>query len=127
MKKIHVIICFLLIAGYTLHAQNTETAVINAMNSGNSGELSKYFNTNIDLFVTGNEDVYSRTQAALILKNFFNAHPVTGFSVLHKGENPEAKYVIGKLSTGNGEFRVSIFLKMQDGKLLMNKLRIENT
>lgn len=95
-----------------------------AIKSGNSKELAKYFDANIELVILDKEDVYSRTQAELILKDFFSKHKPTNFSIIHRG-GEGAKYAIGNLYTSNGTFRVYILLKTKNEKLYIHSLRIE--
>ena len=95
-----------------------------AIKSGNSRELAKYFDTNIELVILDKEDVYSRTQAELILKDFFSKHKPTNFTIIHRG-GEGAKYAIGTLFTSNGNFRVYILLKTKNEKPYIHSLRIE--
>ena len=53
-------------------ANGIPTEVSTALKSGNSKELAKYFNTNIELAILEKEDVYSKTQAELIVNDFFH-------------------------------------------------------
>ena len=42
----------------------------NAIRVGSAEEISRYFNTNVDLTIGNQEEVYSRVQAEQILKDF---------------------------------------------------------
>ncbi len=42
-----------------------------AIRTGNAKEISKYFADNVDLKVLEQENIYSKAQAELILKDFF--------------------------------------------------------
>lgn len=50
--------------------QSSIDEVINAMRSGNSAELSKYFDDNVDLTLPDKSDSYSKAQAQLIVRDF---------------------------------------------------------
>lgn len=99
--------------------------IILSLKSGNSKVLSGYFNQNVELVVLDNDNVYSKAQAQQIVGNFFNSFRPESFTVIHKGGKEGAKYVIGKLNTDNGEFRVYFLLKQNDGKDYIHQLRIE--
>ncbi len=91
---------------------------------GNARELARYFNSNIELVVENHEDVYSKSQAEVILKDFFSKNKPKKFKVVHKG-GEKSKFVIGSLETEEKKFRVYFFLKSRDGKSLIHQLRIE--
>jgi hypothetical protein len=99
--------------------------VVTAMKTGNYRELGRYFNNSVELVVLENENVYSKSQAELIIRDFFAKYPPTGFIVRHEESREGLCYAIGKLSTKNGEFRVVILLKVKEGNATINQLRIE--
>ena len=99
--------------------------IILSLKSGNSKTLAKYFNSNIELQILDDENVYSKSQAELIVGNFFKKNPPTGFNIIHNGGTQDAKYIIGNLITTQGTFRVYFLLKDKSGKPLIHELRIE--
>lgn len=100
-------------------------AVVLAFKTGNYKELGKYLNANIELAILENEDVYSKTQAELMLKDFFSKYPPTNFVIIHEGGKEGSRYAIGTLTTSKGEFRVYFLLKTQDNSQVIHQLRIE--
>ena len=60
--------------------------VIGALRSGNAQELSKYVDEKIEISLPDKSDSYSKSQAIMVLKDFFQNNGVTGFEVQHKGE-----------------------------------------
>ncbi|MCX6297220.1 MAG: DUF4783 domain-containing protein, partial [Bacteroidetes bacterium] len=97
-----------------------------AIRSGNPKNISKFFIDNIDLKVIEQEDVYSKQQAEMILKDFFTKHPVKTYTVAHKSQ-PKAgsQYVIGTLETTNGKFRTYFLIKTLGSQTLIQQFRIE--
>jgi len=69
---------------------------------------------------------YSKSQAELVLRDFFSTNPVKSFEVVHKGENAGSQYCIGTLVTKSGSFRTTIFMKQKGDRLLLQELRFEN-
>lgn len=96
-----------------------------AFKVGTAKELTRFFNDNLELSITGKEDVYSKSQAERIMDDFFTEYPPKNFEFIHEGGKPDAQYAIGKLVTFNGNFRVYMFLKKGKEKLLIHQLRIE--
>jgi len=99
--------------------------IILAFKAGNAEELAKHFNANIELVILENEDVYSKTQAEQILRNFFTNHHPASFKIIFEGGKETSRYAIGSLSTSSGNFRVYFLIKDQDGTPLIHQLRIE--
>src|ERR1043166_5671417 len=59
--------------------QNSIEEVIGALRSGNSAELSKYFDDNVEVTLPVKSDSYSKAQAQVIMKDFFSNNDVKGF------------------------------------------------
>ena len=100
--------------------------VVAAMRSGNSTLIAKYFDDRVDLSMPDKSNTYSKTQAELVLKDFFTNNPVKKFEIIHKGENAGSQFCIGTLYTKNGSFRTTIFMKQKGGGQLLQELRFEN-
>lgn len=96
-----------------------------AIKAGNSKELAKFFNSTIELTILNKEDVYSKSQAELIVKDFFKKYSPENFIILHRGGKEVTKYAIGNLTTTNGIFRVYFLLKTENEIPLIHQLRIE--
>jgi len=98
-------------------------AMFDALKSGNTAELSKYFNSSIELSIPGQQEIYSKQQAELILKNFFAKHVPAGFTVVHKGGGNEgSQYAIGNLTTSSGKYRVTMLIKYKENKPYIHQL-----
>ena len=97
-----------------------------AIRSGNPKNISKYFIDNIDLKILEQEEVYSKQQAEMILRDFFGKHPVKTYTVAHKSEPKNgSQYVIGTLETANGKFRTYCLVKTSGSQTLIQQFRIE--
>ncbi len=100
--------------------------IASAIRSGNPKNISNYFIENVDLKVIEQEDVYSKQQAEMILKDFFGKHPVKSYTVAHKSEAKNgSQYVIGTLDTSNGKFRIYFLIKNTGAQTLIQQFRIE--
>lgn len=101
-------------------------AISQAFKTGNAKELSKHFSSNVELKVFNKEDVYSKTQAEIIVKDFFTKNQPKNYHEVHNGSSKAgAQYIIGQLSTSNGTFRVNYFLKKSGELFLIQELRFE--
>jgi hypothetical protein len=97
-----------------------------ALKAGNSHDLARHFNNNIELIVESENvefDKVSNTQAELILKNFFQKNPAKDFNYVHQGSSPEgAQYSTGTYQTQNGKYLVYIVLKQFGGKYMIDRI-----
>jgi hypothetical protein len=114
---------FLLLSAFT--QANSIDEVIDAMRTGNSTEMSKYFDDNLELTLPDKSDSYSRAQATLILKDFFSNKGVKGFDVKHKGDQGGDQFCIGTLQTQSGNFRTTVFMKTKASREVVRKIRFE--
>ena len=96
------------------------------MKTGNASQLSKFFDNSVEVSMTDKSNSYSKSQAEMVIKDFFSNNNVKGFEVIHKGENAGSQYCIGTLQTGNGAYRTTIFMKQKQGSEVLQELRIEN-
>lgn len=99
--------------------------VINALKAGNVQELSKYIDDTIEISLPDKSDNYSRAQAIMVLKDFFNNNGVTSFDVQFKGENAGGQYCIGNLKTRSGVYRTTVFMKNKEGKQVIKEIRFK--
>ncbi len=99
--------------------------VITAMKSGNASQLSKYFDARVDISLPGKNDNYSKSQAEMILKDFFSTNEVKSFQVKHKGEQSGSQFCIGVLLTRNGSYRTKFFMKQKGDTQVVQELVFE--
>ena len=96
-----------------------------AMRSGNINQLSRYLDTRVDIVLPEKSDTYSKSQAEMIIRDFFNTNVVRNFLVRHKGENSGLEFCIGVLQTRNGDYRTTLFIKQKGDRLLLQELRFQ--
>ena len=85
--------------------------VASAVKTGNASNVAKFFSANVDLKILDKEDVYSKAQAELILKDFFAKNPIKSFAIIHKGTSKSGdQFAIGTYETSTGKKFRSYFL-----------------
>lgn len=99
--------------------------ISNALKSGNSKELAMYFNSQIELLLLDKKDVYSKIQAEIVMKSFFDNNKPISFTVLHEGGSNSSAFAIGNLATENGTYRVYCLLRRNSSVMRIHQLRIE--
>lgn len=125
-KTLRTIFLLTLIAGITsFRFLGILDDVIGAMKAGNSDQLAKYFDNVVEITMPDKSNSYSKSQAEMIMKDFFNNYKVKSFDVLHKGDNGSSNYCIGNLQTKDGKFRTTLFVKQRGDKQYLQEIRIE--
>ena len=97
--------------------------VVTAMRSGNANQLSRYFDSRVDISMPGKSDNYSKSQAEMILKDFFTSNQVKSFQIKHKGENKDgSQFCIGLLQTKSRDFRTRFYLKQKGEQQVLQEI-----
>ena len=60
--------------------------IFSAIKAGNSKVLAKYFNSNVELVILDKDGVYSKTQAELIVREFFAKNIPSNLVKRHEGK-----------------------------------------
>ncbi len=99
--------------------------VITAIKQGDSQSLADGFFDNIEIVLPSKTGVYSKKQAEMVMKNFFNKYPVSDFELIHKGKKENASFAIGNYSSASHRFRFTFLTKLNGSEVLIHQLRIE--
>ena len=105
--------------------QQTTDKITAALKKGDAKSLAVHFNKSVEVVIFDKENIYSKEQAELVVKDFFKKFPPKNFEVQHSGGPDEAKYSIGIYTSGSKKFRVYYLLKTTNKKQLIHLLRIE--
>src|SRR5688572_3147861 len=93
---------------------------------GRSEDIAAYFNSSIQLTTPGKEGVYSRSQAKMILTDFFEANKPSQATLKSKGNSDNgAQFVLLNMVTTNGTFKVNIFYRGSGNNVKIHELKIE--
>ncbi|MDR0729130.1 MAG: DUF4783 domain-containing protein [Prevotellaceae bacterium] len=129
MKKMYVWLlmsCFAAIAGaYGDDDRTLFDQMAKYLAAGDAEALSDYFSSTVEFDLLSDEGMYSKAQATLVLKWFFEKYPPKSFAFKHSSDKQTVKYAIGILHTQAGEIlRVTVFIK-EDNGIKIQQLRIE--
>ena len=115
----------LLAMNYTENASLEQ--ITQAISSGDASALGTYFDSNVEIAVLDDEDVYSKAEAIKVVQGFFSKNKPTAFSQVHQGTSKgnDSQYCIGNMSTGAGTFRVYVYMKTNGGNYLIQELRFD--
>jgi hypothetical protein len=115
----------LAMVSFTNQASNLDN-VIDALKDGKASEIGKYLDENVEITLPDKSNNYSKAQAILILKDFFDNNEVKTFEVKHKGDQNGGQFCVGTLQTKSGNYRTTIFMKTMSGKDFIKTLRFQS-
>ena len=99
--------------------------VITAMKTGNSTDIARFFDNTVELNTPDKSNSYSKSQAEIVLRDFFSTNVVKSFTVNHKGENAGSQFCIGTLVTKGSTYRTTVFMKLKGDKQLLQTITFE--
>jgi hypothetical protein len=100
--------------------------IVAAIASGDAKKLATYFNSTVDLTIPSGDGTYSKSQAEMIVRNFFTQYPPVSFKINQQGSSKEgAQFSIGTLVTKTAKFRTYFLLKKVNGTPLIHQLQFE--
>ncbi len=112
-------------AGFEQNQNFIPGKIIQSIREGDADKLSSFFNASIQLVILEKENVYSRSQATMIMKDFFKKNHPRSFTIIHQGGKANAHYGIGLLKTDKQTFRIYLLIKPNGNKSFIHQLRIE--
>ncbi len=121
----HLLFSFFIFLSFSFLVSVSFTEIIDAIKRGNAAEVSRFFDNTVEITFPGQSNSYSKSQAELVLRDFFSKNPAKSFQVIHKSENEGSQYCIGNLETANGIFRTTIYMKQRGDKQVVQELRFE--
>ncbi len=125
MKRIFTLFTVLaIVSSFSIFSGIEE--IISALKAGNATEIAKYFDNTVEITLPDKSNSYSKSQAEVVLRDFFSNNPVKGFEILHKGENGGSQYCIGKLITKSASYRTTIFMKQKGSTQTLQEIRFQN-
>ena len=126
LNKYLLTLVFMLSSVAGMLAQDTQTAISNAIKAGNSKEIAKYFDKRVEVKIEMTSNNYGADQAEVIVRDFLNKFTTRNFTIVHKGTSDgNAQFFIGSMSTNMGNYRVYIYIKNNMGQNLIQEIRFE--
>lgn len=100
--------------------------IIELLRTANAKELAKQFSASVQLTLPDSEGRFNRTQAELIMRDFFIKYPPQSAALNHRGtSNDGSSYLIGDYVSGKTKYRTYFLLRKVGSIPLIHQLRIE--
>ncbi len=126
MKRFWILILLGFFTFNQVNAQNNITDDI-SLGFANSDQqtIAKYIGNKVEINLFDLSGVYSKAQAEMVLKDFFDKYEVQSFQLFNKSNSNggPSKFAIGNLNTRNGNFRIFFILKELEGAYYIQEMR----
>ena len=119
MKRL--LLTFALIFAFVCAQAADITSISNAFKAGNASSLSGA----MDIALPGSSKKCNGSEAVSMLSSFFSSNKPSGFSVVHHADKKESGFLVGKLPTSSGEYRVNITYRAEGNTAIIQSIRIE--
>ncbi len=127
MKKICTLLTLVILMGsFTTNTFKGIEDIVAALKIGNANQVASYFDNTVEITLPQKSNTYSRSQAEMIIRDFFSNNAIRSFNVIHKGENAGSQYCIGTLITKSAQFRTTVFMKQKGDRQTLQEIRFEN-
>jgi hypothetical protein len=127
MKTIkNIFVALIVFSAFAFTSLGNTDELITGFKTGNAGVIANQISGNVSMSINGASNMYSKAQAELVLKDFFEKNTVKSFNILHQGESKDgAQYLMGSLINANGTHRVYAYFKKVGDQTFIKELRIE--
>ena len=111
MKRL--LLTFALIFAFVCAQAADITSISNAFKAGNASSLSGAMDKVVDVALPGSSKKCNGSEAVSMLSSFFSA------------DKKESGFLVGKLPTSSGEYRVNITYRAEGNTAIIQSIRIE--
>ena len=118
MKRL--LLTFALIFAFVCAQAADITSISNAFKAGNTSSLSGAMDKVVDVALPGSSKKCNGSESS-----FFSSNKPSGFSVVHHADKKESGFLVGKLPTSSGEYRVNITYRAEGNTAIIQSIRIE--
>ena len=123
MKRF-LLTCALLCAFCSLQAADL-AGITKAFKEGKAETLTGKMAATIDLALPEKTLTCAGDQAIEALNSFFGQHKPATFTVVHHADKSDNGFVVAKLHTEAGDYRVNITYKAENNTAIIQSIRIE--
>ncbi len=115
-RLIFILGCF--IAFNTALAQNAKSPleeIVYLLRNNKVEDVTRFFDNFVPVSINNNASNYSRNQAGLVVKDFFDKNPIRELNVMDSGTpSPNTRSMIATFSTTTGKYTLYMLIKQKD-------------
>lgn len=124
MKRIILLLISLLFSFSIVYSQDI-IDIVKAFEKKDIAKIESLLNTKVQFIRNQTDNVFSKTQAKIVLEKFFKENNPKSASLIHKGQKGKSSFVIFNLITHKGNFRLYCLEKQVGDVFLIHQIRID--
>lgn len=101
------------------------TGISSAFKAGDAAAVSGMMAEEVDMALPDASKRCGRAEAVSMLSAFFGSNKPASFSVVHHADKKESGFLVAKLKTSTGEYRVNITYRAEGQTVMIQSIRIE--
>lgn len=123
---VQVTIIVVLSCSFSGAAQGVVETFRMSMQRHDAGDLARFFDNTVDITYEHTQSVYSKTQARMILNDFYTRYNPQNFEVEYNSRSQanDAQYIIGTANTAKGKFKVFFFIRLRGKRQVIREMKI---
>jgi hypothetical protein len=108
-------------------AQSFQVSISQAIESGNSRELTRHFDKRVQVSIDDQSNNYSTSQAEIIVRNFLDGLGRKEYRILHSSteEAGAVQLYIGEIRSTKAQYKTYIYMRKMGGQSYIQELRFE--
>lgn len=107
-------------------APDLQKVIESFIKEGDAGSLAEHFGESVDIGLPYIDKDYGKTQAEMVMKNFFEKEPPDSFTIKESGSTSEnSRFFIGEYVSGENKYMLLIMLRKADEAFLIHKLKFQ--
>lgn len=123
--KVLSLFLFIVITCGTVFGQELPDDVVQAFKKGDASLSEKYLNNSVQYIRASDQQTLSKEETVKALNRFFAENTPTDFTVVHRGKRENSGFVVGKLVTRKGTYRVHLLFKENNSQCQISQIRID--
>lgn len=91
-------------------SERTFDIVTESLVQGKPDLLADYFAQRVEISINGTSQLYNKSQARHVVRDFFQKYPSDSFRMLHRGSTGDTTFMIGRYTSRGYKFDVNILI-----------------
>lgn len=117
---------FMLAPAQAVILHNPIDKIAQLIKNADTEQICSMLDESVTLTILGEENVYFKGQADVIIDKFFKNHTPTAVKTVHKVEsNANYLYAVYETKTSNGNFRISVQMRSNGSDFLISEFKVE--
>lgn len=123
------LILLIALFSFPLFSEAQVAPIFSAIQAGDASQLEKYLDQRVEVVIEQDGRFMNKKQAVAAIDQFLKRVKVKSCREIHQGSSrsKDSQYTIGQMITGEGEFRVFLFIRDSGGSPMIQEIRFDRS